>query len=83
MPFYMISCHKYHKCLFTASHGEMKCNKLLQVCRHDVNMSVTKKKKKEDVVAIDQWMNNIIMEANLFFKMFVFIYFFLYFVICG
>ena len=55
----------------------MKCNKLLQGCRHDVNMSVTKKKKTH-VVAIDQWMNNIIMEANLFFFFNVCFYLFLY-----
>lgn len=46
----------------------IKCNKLLQVCRHDINMSVIK-----NLVAIDQLVKNITVEANHFFMMCLFI----------
>lgn len=58
----------------------MKCDELLRGCRHDINMSLMK-----NLVAIDQLVKNIIMEANFFFFFFkcvCFIYF-VYFIICG
>lgn len=46
----------------------MKCNRLLQGCRHDVTMSVMKN-------VVDQLMKNIIMQANL---LYAFVYLFFY-----
>lgn len=43
----------------------MKCDESLRGCRHDVNMSLMK-----NLVAIDQLVKNIIMEANFFFFFF-------------
>lgn len=66
-------CHKCHKCLFTASHSQLKHVKLLPGCQHDIMMPV---------FDINQLVINVIMEAEnillSFFKEVVFDLFILY-----
>lgn len=64
-------CHKCHKCLFTASHSQLKHVKLLPGCQHDIRMPV---------FDINQLVINVIMEAEnillSFFKKLCLIYLF-------
>lgn len=56
-------CHKCHKCLFTASHSQLKHVKLLPGSQHDIRMPV---------FDINQLVINVIMEAEYILLSFFF-----------